>query len=220
MRVAVIADIHANLHALQALEPCLANADRILFLGDLIGYYCQVNEVCEWIRAAKAICVRGNHDHYLIHGAPDNLPESVQFGLDFARSVIEPTHLRWLASLPLVWGAMLDGRAVLAVHGSPWDPISGYLYADSPRLGELSGFHYDWICFGQTHRPLLAAGPPGLLNPGSVGQSRHEPGVACAAIVDTKTNSVTLEEHRYDPEPVIQLAQQHGAGAWILKHLR
>lgn len=223
MRVAVIADVHANWEALRELAPRLREAGRVLFLGDAVGYYCQVNEVCAWLRESGAICLRGNHDHYVVHGEPAGrvLPEAVRFGLDHARRVITAEHLEWLASLPLVWSGMLGGRSVLAVHGSPWDPLEEYLYADSPRLAELHTFHYDWVCFGQTHRPLLRPGTPGLLNPGSVGQSRHRPAAACAAMLDTETNLATLEELDYESDPVVSLALAQGAGAaWIRKHLK
>ena len=61
MRIAVVSDIHANLPALRAIQGQITETDMIVCLGDLIGYYCQVNEVLDWIRTRDVFCVRGNH---------------------------------------------------------------------------------------------------------------------------------------------------------------
>jgi len=62
MRLLLISDIHANL---EALEACLAAApahDRVVNLGDVVGYNASPNEVCERVIAMGAPVVRGNHD--------------------------------------------------------------------------------------------------------------------------------------------------------------
>ncbi len=62
MRLLLLSDIHANL---EALEACLAAApayDRMVNLGDMVGYNASPNEVCERVRAMNSPVVRGNHD--------------------------------------------------------------------------------------------------------------------------------------------------------------
>src|ERR1035438_5657560 len=62
MRLLIISDIHANL---EALETCLSVApahDRVVNLGDVVGYNASPNEVCERVIAMGAPVVRGNHD--------------------------------------------------------------------------------------------------------------------------------------------------------------
>jgi predicted phosphodiesterase len=224
VRAVILSDIHANFEALKALDSVIRGADLCICLGDFIGYYCQVNEVLDFIRARDVLCIRGNHDNFLTAGCPESASEAVRFGIDYADRVIHPDHRRWLAQLPLLWGGFLGGAAgcsLLLCHGSPWQPLEDYLYADSALLPQLEQFSFDLIAFGQTHRPLLIEQASRLrLNPGSVGQSRHWPSVACAAVVEVSAHpSVTLIEIPYDAEPVIRLAVQAGAREWIRKHL-
>jgi putative phosphoesterase len=220
MRVALLSDIHANFEALTAVSDVLASADQVICLGDYVGYYCQVNEVCEFVRGMNAICILGNHDAFLLNGCPDSLPESVRFGIEYADRALSAEHRQWLRSLPLVWAGVLDGRSILAVHGSPWDPLGDYLYADSESLPRLDEFAYDVIAFGQTHYRLKRLDhKPCLLNPGSVGQSRDLKAQACMALLETATMAVEAVERPYEARAVIDLALEHGAPAAVEKHL-
>ncbi len=219
-RILVISDLHANYQALKTLGTHVDQADIVLCAGDIIGYYCEVNEVCETVRAWNAICVRGNHDDYLLNGGPESLPDAVRFGLEFADRTIDADHRRWLASLPLMWGGELGKRTVLLVHGSPYNPLKDYLYEDRIAEAGLDRFDFDLVIFGQTHRPLIRAQcRPVLLNPGSVGQSRNQPALACAAYVEMETLSIKTLQYSYDPGSVIRLARSNGAQEWITKHL-
>lgn len=220
MRIAVVADIHANATALGVLSDVIGSSDHVVSLGDLVGYYCDVNEVIEEMRRLNATCVLGNHDWFLLHGCPETAPEAVRFGIEHADRVIEPGHRKWLEAQPLIWGGVIDSRVWVLCHGTPWHPLDGYLYEDSPELERLGEFDCDVLAFGQTHRPLLReSGRPLLLNPGSVGQSRQASGVACAAIVDTTTLSCELIQRPYDTSVVVKRASAAGAGEWITKHL-
>lgn len=223
MRAVILSDIHANFETLKALDPLIADAELRICLGDLVGYYCQVNEVLDYVRSREFLCVRGNHDDYLIRGCPPDANEAVRFGIDYADRVIDPAHRKWLAGLPLVWGGFLPfgeaGRSALLCHGSPWAPLTDYLYAGSDRLAQLDGFDFELIAFGQTHRPLLVErGSKVLVNPGAAGQSRHRPSVACAALISA-AGGASLIEIPYDSEPVIRRLLDAGAGDWSWKHL-
>ena len=220
MLVALAADLHANRTALAALAGDLQAADRIVFLGDAVGYYTEVNEALDLLRGFDPVALLGNHDAFVLEGCPDSAPQSVRWGVDYARGVIAKDHLEWLAGLPLVWDGVLGGASFLGVHGSPWNPLGDYLYEDSPALDDLASFQQDVIAFGQTHRPLLRTDArPILINPGSIGQSRHRPAVACAALFDTGSGEWTMIERPYDVSAVVDRARAAGAGDWITKHL-
>ena len=220
MRIAIISDIHANFAALRALSDVLEGVDQVLCLGDLVGYYCQVNEVIDYVRQLKGICILGNHDGFLLHGCPQDANPVVRFGIEFAEQVITTEHRRWLESLPLTWSGFLGGRSILLTHGSPWRPLSGYLYADNPALDQLDAFDYDVISFGQTHRALQRLERrPVLLNPGSVGQARDVKARACALVWDPIRMTVEKVERPYDVTGVINLALNNGAENWVTKHL-
>lgn len=105
-------------------------------------------------------------------------------------------------------------------HGSPFRPLTDYLYENRIAQVPLDQFDFDLVAFGQTHVPFEGnAGRPKMLNPGAVGQSRHRPRAACAAVVDAETMNVDFLEYRYDPTDVIRIARENGAGDWIERHL-
>jgi len=221
MLLAFISDIHANFEALSSLSDELSKADKVLCLGDFVGYYCQVNEVIDYIRNLDSICILGNHDHFLLHGYPQDALPAVKFGIDFAKSVITPDNYQWLTSLPLTWGGLIGGLSILLNHGSPWNPLHDYLYSNNQALTCLDTFQYDVISFGQTHRSLLRFDhKPFLLNPGSVGQSRDVLAHACAIFVDIPSMNITKIERRYNVTTVVEKALENGAGEWITKHLQ
>lgn len=223
MKLALISDIHANFEAIKAIADDLLSADAIVCLGDIVGYYTQVNETVDWVRSHVTHCVLGNHDHFVLHGCPVNCPDAVRFGVEFAVASLAEDHAHWLSQLPLTWQGVVDDCSMLLVHGSPWNPLEDYLYADHPRLAELdANADFRLIALGQTHR-FLERRFAGRLraNPGSVGQSRDAQtrGCACAAIVDTHTLELTRVIRPYDTEEVCRRAMDRGAGEWIGKHL-
>src|SRR5438270_4297123 len=64
MRVAVISDIHSNLHALEAVLAAIDTEapDELWCLGDLVGYGPRPNECCTAMEERAAVCLAGNHD--------------------------------------------------------------------------------------------------------------------------------------------------------------
>ena len=115
---------------------------------------------------------------------------------------------------------MAGRHTVLLCHGSPARPLDDYLYADRIARAGLEKFNFDILAFGQTHRPFLdSSRRPVLINPGSVGQSRHRAGLACVALLDDDSGTITPIERPYDTAPVLDMARAAGAGEWIAKHL-
>jgi putative phosphoesterase len=220
MKLGIISDIHANFEALRSLADNLKAVDQVLCLGDIVGYYCEPKEVIDFLRDINALCLLGNHDFYVLHGCPPDLPPAVKFGIDFANQVLNKDERSWLASLPTLWGGNFHERSFLLSHGSPWDPLGDYLYADSGKLHLLDDFDFDLIAFGQTHRPLQRLERrPLLINPGSVGQPRDQASMASVVVLDTVSLATTSIRRAFDSTHVIGLARSHGAGDWVTKHL-
>lgn len=220
MRLVFISDIHGNFEALRSVKKELLEADRIVCLGDMLGYYCQVNEVIDFLRNARALCVLGNHDHYLLAGCPQDANPAVHFGIDAADKIITPDNRAWLGTLPFVWGGRLGGVSLLLAHGSPWDPLAHYLYKDNAMIEGLGSFKFDVVAFGQTHRLYLNTDSrPHRLNPGSIGQPRDLINQPSYITLDTATMTYHEGRSMFDPMPVIRLAREYGAGNWIAKHL-
>ena len=125
MKIALIADIHGNFEALKAV---LAQLDRmhvseIYCLGDVVGYYSQVNECCDELRARQIPCLMGNHDWYLASGGVCPRSKSVNDCLVYQRKVITKENVDWLNSFP-VQRRIHD---IHMVHGGWSDPIDEYL---------------------------------------------------------------------------------------------
>jgi putative phosphoesterase len=220
MRLAFVSDLHANFEAVRQLEDILHAVDRVVCLGDFVGYYCQVNEVFDFIRPLNPLAILGNHDRFLLNGCPGDVNAAVRFGVEYAARVIHPAHREYLEALPWCWGGTLDGMSFLLAHGSPWRPLEDYLTSGSSLLMTLDRFDYDVIVVGQTHRVMQNTDQrPWLLNPGSVGQSRDLRAQACALVLDTATMQVAKIQKNYDADPVVELARRNGAGSWITKHL-
>lgn len=193
MNVMIISDVHAHFPALTLFDAELTSADCVLCLGDIVGYHAGVNEVIDYLRALpNLICILGNHDDFLLHGYPSSLSSQVKQGIDYAEQVIRSDNRSWLAKQPISWSGYVGSLSFMLVHGSPWKPFTDYLYADNIRLNNLDEFHYDVICFGQTHRFMNRFDrKPYLINPGSIGQPRDKKEIASAVHLDIATMTFT-----------------------------
>ncbi|MBP2308776.1 metallophosphoesterase [Azospirillum melinis] len=226
MKIALISDIHANLEALQATLDAIRaeGAERIVCLGDIVGYNTDFAACIALLRQAGAVCIAGNHDR-----AAAGLIGTDGFSGPAARAVawtgarLDEDSRAFLTGLPLT--ADVDG-ALVAVHGALHLKVGKELVRlddDGKRALSLralaehpSGAR---LCaFGHTHRAGLwewrdgtvqavpLDGPAGvelradglyLLNPGTVGEPRGADARACFACYDTAARRVTLHRVAY-----------------------
>jgi putative phosphoesterase len=175
MRVLVLADIHANWPALQAIqEPC----DACFFVGDLVDYGLEPAPCIDWVRKNAAFSVRGNHDH----GVAQHVQVNGRTGFKYLTSVTRPLtqerlsseDRRFLGMLPVSRYVTVDDTRFLLVHATPRDPLDEYAVADvefwTRRLANVDA---NVVCVGHTHHPfVLEVGSKLVINPGSVGQPR------------------------------------------------
>jgi predicted phosphodiesterase len=181
---AVIADIHGNLLALEAVLADIAarGIAEVIDLGDCVSGPLWPAETCERLIQLRFATVRGNHDRYVT-----DLPTDLLGATDrFTRAALMDQHIDWLRGLPP--GQTFPG--ILAVHGSPGDDnryllervAAFHLVPDAPasiaaRLGETTpgstvlGDAIDLVLCAHSHQPRLMRLPSGrtVLNPGSVG---------------------------------------------------
>ena len=224
MRYLIITDIHANL---EALETCLADAsarkyDRVLVLGDLIGYGADPNAVIARVQGLNPTAiVRGNHDKIArgieeAEGFNEIAKSAAQWTLD----TLTPANRDWLLQLPQGPTAVDD--LVEICHGSPFDEDT-YIFDELDALHGLKTSSRPLCLFGHTHYPITfelsgdafkSTGPAAageaqlqlrdgvkyLLNPGSVGQPRDGDPRAAYAIVDTTAKRIDLMRLKYPVE--------------------
>lgn len=152
MRLLILSDIHANLEALDACMAAAPPYDRIVNLGDIVGYNASPNEVCERVRAMGSPVVRGNHDR-----ACAGLTSLSQFNLVAALSarwtqiMLRPEHHDWLRNLPQGPLRFDDMPGLEFVHGSPRDEDEYVLNSSTAELDFELPDHANVVFFGHTH---------------------------------------------------------------------
>lgn len=199
MRVAILSDIHANFEALMAVAGEL-DAEKILVLGDFVGYGACPNEVIEWLRSHDCICVKGNHEQAVITGETSWFNYVAAKSILWTRANITKSNLGFLVSLEEKKTNSLGGVAISFMHGSPNNPLYEYVYEDTH--GQLFEYYLmmegaNVIALGHTRFPFLWRSTRGtVLNPGSVGQPRDGDNRASFAILDIQNNVGTVKIHR------------------------
>ncbi len=212
MRYLILSDVHANWEALRAVIHHVRRKrwDRLLFLGDAVGYGASPNQVLGWLRSlgSSAVAVRGNHDR-VCAGLEDG-----EFFNRYAREAAEWTlehlderNLAYLRELPSGPIAIDDDIAIC--HGSPADE-DAYIFSAYDAQVAFGAVDERVVFFGHSHVPSLfglggdrqrptlkvqlLAGQRSVLdldpdvrylvNPGSVGQPRDRDPRAAYAIYD------------------------------------
>ena len=224
MRYLVLSDIHANMEAFDAVLSAAQAVpyDRLLVLGDLVGYGADPNAVVERMRAlAPHALIRGNHDKVGsgIESA-DGFNAVARSAIRWTYETLTPANREWLAALPA--GPIVVDDLIVICHGTPFDE-DAYVFDDLDALRALHAAERPLCLFGHTHvqigyalngdqftlttlapeRPLHIQVPDGckhLLNPGSVGQPRDGDPRAGFGVVDTETRTATIYRIDYPIE--------------------
>ncbi len=223
MRYFVISDIHANLEALETvLEQSRDTVfDRMLVLGDLVGYGADPNGVVERVRdLAPFAIIRGNHDK-VGSGVEraDGFNAVARSAIRWTYDALTPENREWLAALPA--GPVVIDDLIEICHGTPFDE-DAYVFDDLDALRAMNAADRRLCLFGHTHvqvgyrlwKEELSIVTPDdprasvvklldgqyLLNPGSVGQPRDGDPRAAYAIVDTDTGELDLLRIDYPVE--------------------
>ncbi len=224
MKILFISDVHGNFPALLSLEKYFNEVDKVVCLGDVVGYHCFVNEVVDFLIHYNVTCIQGNHDRYVFEGLEKqtkSINDSVRFGVEIAQRKLTPKSKDWLQSLPTSYSFKVDDLSILCCHGSPWDVTNGYIYADSDLFPKMADFAFDIIALGHTHRAYIKhIAEQIVFNPGSVGQARDTEGKACAKILDTHTKELDVIQEPYDFMTTLRDSISNGAQDWVYKHFK
>ncbi|MCG0238766.1 MAG: metallophosphatase family protein [Firmicutes bacterium] len=176
MRLAVIADIHGNLAALEAVLADIRRqgADAVVCLGDVAFKGPQPAECVDRLRQLGIPCVLGNTDRWLAGGLPEAVaarPGMAEMA-EWCRQQLGPERLRWLEGLPFAHTVDLGGLTVRAVHGSPRseDEFTFPWLTEEELMPLLEGVAEAAVCVGHHHLPMVRrAMGKWLFGPGSVG---------------------------------------------------
>lgn len=223
MKLALISDVHANLEALRAcLDHARAQgAERLAFLGDLVGYGADPGPVVDVVRREVeqgALAVMGNHDEAAAGGAADTMHQAAERAIAWTRERLSGPQRDFLAALPLT---VREDRLFL-VHASPEHPRE-WIYVTDPARAAAALERSDpapWVFCGHVHEPVLytqgSAARPVAFRPvtgvaipvpahrrwlavvGSTGQPRDGNTAACYAMLDTGRPALTFHRVPYD----------------------
>lgn len=205
MKIGVISDIHGNYEALKSVLSELDNMgiSEVYSLGDVAGYYSQINECCEELIKRKIPNLMGNHDWYLSSGGYCLRSKSVNDCLNYQRGIITKENLNWLRRSQV---QRFIGD-IHMVHGGWFDPIDEYVNEPSEEYFErIEGKIF---ISGHTHiQSLKIYTNKTYCNPGSVGQPRDNNPKSAFAVVEN--NMISLHRVEYDMEKVFSLMKRAG----------
>lgn len=242
MRIAFLADIHANLEALHA---CLANARdsgavRLVFLGDIVGYGADPSACLDLVQEAcaeGAVAVMGNHDESVAGGRLKMSP-TAELAARWTATMLSGEQKRFLANLPL----NITDTTRLYVHASAQSPerypyirdvqtASESLRATDARLTVCGHVHvpalYHITATGKVMSFTPDAGAPIPLSParrwvavcGAVGQPRDGNPAAAYGLLDTTANEFTYVRVPYDFETAANKIRRAGLPDTLWKRL-
>lgn len=210
MRLGLIADIHSNLVALEAVLDDMPVVDQIVCAGDIVGYNPWPSECVERIREVASVCVQGNHDRAV--ETPEKYAHNrmAQAGLELASEQLNEEQREWLVTLPKRT-TIADDRFRL-VHSHPdSEKLGAYVFPENfPRMRPYLDT-YDGVVLGHTHiQDKATIDDRIIVNPGSVGQPRDGNSNAAYAVLDTDESRVELHRVSYDINQVISRVEDIG----------
>jgi putative phosphoesterase len=222
MKIGLIADVHANLHALKAVLGSLAaeGVEFILCAGDLVGYGAQPAGAIRLMRERGIPSVCGNYDYAVAHSleAASQKPSSPRNDaikratLRWTCETLPPAEKRYLASLPWMMRFSFDGLHVAVLHAGI-EYLDAWYAPEYPQgLQVLAGrVDADVIVMGHTHRSFVhRVSSRVLVNPGAVGRSLDGDTRAAYAVLDVDSLEVSLRRVPYDLRGAVRMIEKSG----------
>jgi predicted phosphodiesterase len=208
-RLAIIADVHGNLPALEAVIAAVGNVDGWICAGDVAGHLPFVDESAARLRTLGALCVKGNHDAAIVEGYAILGSTAATRALQLQRTYVTSGTLNWLAGLPERLDLDYDGCLITVLHGGPASPLYQKVTQVTDDIRVFAEGQV--LVLGHTHHLLSEIGDNFMvLNPGPVGLPAD--GVACARamILELPERRVHNIAVPYDAASVMSRMQELG----------
>ena len=246
MRLAVIADVHANAPALEAVLEAVTDLrpDRLVCLGDLVGYNAEPAPCVARVRALADVVVAGNHDIDCLRvEAAEGTSPTARRVQAWTRAQLSVTDTDWLGRLPslhvdpmgfvavhgcylnstyhtgYVTGTMLEANLRAVVARPEWPRLALCGHTHVPLLGWLSGSRCEEPPFRGTLK-WPADADAVLVNPGSVGQPRDGDTRASFVLLDLEERTAELRRVAYDVEKTVAALRAAGLPPELGNRLR
>ena len=186
MKLGIISDAHGNLIGTKkCLEFLISKrVDHLFFLGDAVGYYPDAIPTLDLLVDLGVSMLKGNHDAMMLGDLAYDPSKETVYRLNGLKSLIGDENLQLISNLAPMKELEFDGRSLLLVHGSPFDPMLGYVYPDSD-LSVFEEMSYDCVFMGHTHLPFISSN---VVNVGSCGLPRDVGNLSSCCIYDSEKN--------------------------------
>jgi predicted phosphodiesterase len=232
MRIALLADLHANLPAVRAVlqDAAQIGCDAIWCAGDVVGRGPHPNEVVDLLRTLELATVQGNWDEAVgmgreVTGSIWESPEAEVEGnrsLAWTRDRLTEDNLAWLRQLPVALRLEVEGHTARLFHGTPLKQ-NEYLWESRPsryfaRIASDEGD--DLFCFGHTHETFhRVSGQAHFVAAGSVGCGTGDGSARYAVIYLTDSDLVVgFRGVEFDRRSVLDDMAAAGLPAELLTH--
>lgn len=205
MKIGLLADAHGNALALAACLRALGHVgvDQTYFLGDAVGYFPGERDVLRLLQSRQVLCQRGNHEAMLLGELSIAPGRDRIYGLAAARKRLSADERALLASWLDQRVIAAGERRLLLVHGSPANPLEGYVYPDTD-LSAFDALPYDGVLMGHTHYPFVTRRNGMLIvNVGSCGLPRDEGDTPAFAVYTPETHSCEIFRLRLDSAGIL-----------------
>jgi len=239
MRYAIICDIHSNLEALEVVlaEIRRQQVDRVVHLGDIVGYHANPNECVEILMKENIASIMGNHDAAACGlGSLQWFNSAAKHALTWTRHMLKPKQKKYISNLP---GTMVLDKKVLLSHGSP-ENCDNYIldWMDAMRqFAVMEKMSVNIGFFGHSHLPslfvrygsdhdiqkhgkhILDRENRYLVNFGALGQPRDGDPRTCFGIFDSNDMSVEFFRLEYDVSKTAKKVEMAGLDTYLVERL-
>ena len=211
MQIALIADLHGNRPATEALERDLARqqVDHVYCLGDIVGKGPSSDFTFDGAFQNCDLILGGNWDYGVGHK---------RFPMDsYYWEQLGEKRMETLRNLPREQEITLSSRRIRLFHGRPIMQELVVAHHDEsviePFFDDGAGGRYDVVAYADAHRQAMRTMTPGVfLNCGSVGNGLGIP-KCCYAILsgddpaDPSAFEIRLRQLSYDRDQAIRDAE-------------
>jgi len=222
MKILIGSDIHGNLEALEAVLE--EEYDYFVYLGDACDYGPDPEPVMEILKNETHVFILGNHDNAVAYNVDCNCSEELKelsiATRKYTRFVLKTGDIEYLKTLYPVSTFTYDNIKFAAFHGTPKNPLYGYLYPCdrdekfkselTPQRFYLGGSNVEEahiFLLGHSHFQFLRFFEKKIiLNPGSIGQPRDGFPLASYAIIDD--GNIILKKKKYDLKKTLKKISQ------------
>lgn len=211
MKLLLIADIHANLEALQTVLE--VPHDRAICLGDIVDYGPDPDRCIDFLRKKNIPAIRGNHDNAVAYKVDCQCGYKYKHlsiaTREYTWEILDRPRIEYLQRLPLLIKEEIHGRRLYLTHASPRSMFE-YIKPETPDEDVQSMIdeatepvESEYLAVGHSHIPMnRKLGSLTIINPGSVGQPRDGDTRAGCAVFDTETGEIEFLRLEYDIDAV------------------